>query len=354
MTLMLLVEASQCRQSPLQSPKRILGRDRQIVLSKQSAASMLLASPASSDRQSLALLRIRGGATKELDLESNGDGFILSKLRNLIRSLLNMAERQSSTLSQVFKTFFAAMEQASGVRLLPVKKKAKKSKKATKMSKKKTDTTKAKSKPSKTTTTKAIDTKTKKTKVAVSLKPKHVQSKPKPSSSSKKIATATSAMGASAKAKVHLDKPLKSNSPNYRIQRELKAFIQEPPDNLMVKVGKNMRVWIVTMKGATGTVYEGETFLLRIAFPAAYPTVPPSVYFLPPNIPIHEHVYTNGDICLSLLGKDWRPTMTAQSIAVSILSILSSAQSKSLPMDNARQALNKPGEYQKDWVYHDE
>jgi hypothetical protein len=46
--------------------------------------------------------------------------------------------------------------------------------------------------------------------------------------------------------------------------------------------------------------------------------------------------------------------MTAQSIAVSILSILSSAQSKSLPMDNARQALNKPGEYQKDWVYHDE
>ena len=46
--------------------------------------------------------------------------------------------------------------------------------------------------------------------------------------------------------------------------------------------------------------------------------------------------------------------MTAQSIAVSILSILSSAQSKSLPMDNARHSQNKPGQFQKDWVYHDD
>jgi ubiquitin-conjugating enzyme E2 W len=151
-----------------------------------------------------------------------------------------------------------------------------------------------------------------------------------------------------------LEKPLKSNSPNYRIQRELKAFIQDPPDNLSVKVGKNIRVWIVTMKGADNTIYEGESFLLRISFPKDYPTVPPSVYFLPPKIPLHEHIYSNGDICLSLLGKGWRPTMTAQSIALSILSILSSAQSKSLPMDNSRHAQNKPGEYQEAWVYHDD
>ena len=107
------------------------------------------------------------------------------------------------------------------------------------------------------------------------------------------------------------------------------------------------------MKGAANTVYEGETYKLRVAFPKAYPTVPPSVYFLSPP-PLHEHVYTNGDICLSLLGKDWKPTMTAQSIALSILSILSSASTKSLPMDNSRHSQNKPGQYQKDWVYHDD
>jgi ubiquitin-conjugating enzyme E2 W len=46
--------------------------------------------------------------------------------------------------------------------------------------------------------------------------------------------------------------------------------------------------------------------------------------------------------------------MTAQSIAMSILSILSGAQRKSLPMDNARHAQNKPGQAQDNWVYHDD
>ena len=181
------------------------------------------------------------------------------------------------------------------------------------------------------------------------------------SSSSSKQSTITSDQkkktpkkAATGKAAEWTSKDIKSTSPNYRIQRELKAFLQDPPPNLSVKVGKNIRVWIVTLRGAANTIYEGETFQLRIAFPPQYPQVPPSVYFLPPHIPVHEHVYTNGDICLSLLGKDWRPTMTAQSIAVSILSILSSAQSKSLPMDNARHAQNRPGQYQKDWVYHDD
>jgi ubiquitin-conjugating enzyme E2 W len=152
---------------------------------------------------------------------------------------------------------------------------------------------------------------------------------------------------------MHMTADLKSTNPNYRIQRELKEFLRDPPTNLKVRVGSNIRTWIITMEGAAGSVYEGETYKLRVSFPQGYPTVPPSVYFLSPP-PLHEHVYTNGDICLSLLGKDWKPTMTAQSIALSILSILSSASSKSLPMDNARHSQNKPGQYQKDWIYHDD
>lgn len=46
--------------------------------------------------------------------------------------------------------------------------------------------------------------------------------------------------------------------------------------------------------------------------------------------------------------------MTAQSIAISILSMLASVQKKQMPMDNAAHAQNKPGQYQKDWVYHDD
>jgi len=150
----------------------------------------------------------------------------------------------------------------------------------------------------------------------------------------------------------HLEKDVKMTHPNYRIQREMKDFLSSPPPNMSVKVGKNIRLWIITLTGAKNTIYEGEKYRLRVKFPDEYPTVPPSMYFLQPT-PRHEHVYTNGDICLSLLGKDWRPTMTAQSIAMSILSILSGAQRKCLPMDNARHAHNKPGERQDDWIYHD-
>ena len=151
-----------------------------------------------------------------------------------------------------------------------------------------------------------------------------------------------------------LSNNLKSSNPNYRIQRELKEFIKSPPPGLSVKIsGKNVRLWIITLTMPENTIYSNEVYKLRVQFPNDYPTSPPSVYFLSPT-PRHEHVYTNGDICLSLLGKDWRPIMTASSIAGSIMSILCGAQRKSLPMDNARHAGNKPGQKQDDWVYHDD
>lgn len=157
-----------------------------------------------------------------------------------------------------------------------------------------------------------------------------------------------------AASKHYLSNNLKTSNPNYRIQRELKEFLSSPPPGLSVKIsGKNVRLWIATLTMPSNTIYAGETYRLRIQFPADYPTSPPSVYFLPPT-PRHEHVYTNGDICLSLLGTDWRPIMTAQSVAQAIMSILCGAQRKSLPMDNARHAGNKPGKKQDDWVYHDD
>ncbi|CAM9157516.1 unnamed protein product [Chrysoparadoxa australica] len=57
------------------------------------------------------------------------------------------------------------------------------------------------------------------------------------------------------------------------------------------------------------------------------------VYFLPPA-PRHEHVYSNGHICLSILAQEWSPALTIQSVCLSILSMLSSATQKKLPPDN--------------------
>jgi ubiquitin-conjugating enzyme E2 W len=267
-------------------------------------------------------LSLRGG---EIDLvEDEEASFVVAKIRNIIRGILSISDKKAKPLSTFLRGFLTTIESMIGVKLLPPRK-AKSSKK--KKARKSTSPAKDESEE-----------------IVSDVAP--VVSESKSSKPSKATASTVTTK--------HLSSKIKSTSANYRIQRELKEFIKSPPPNLTVKVGSNIRVWIITMEGAKSSIYEGEVFKLRISFPPQYPTVPPSVYFLQGHIPIHEHVYTNGDICLSLLGKDWRPTMTAQSIAVSILSILSSAQSKSLPMDNARHAGNKPGEYQKDWVYHDD
>lgn len=144
-----------------------------------------------------------------------------------------------------------------------------------------------------------------------------------------------------------------SGSSNARIQRELKDFLQAPPKGTKLIVGSNIRSWTVEITGAQGTIYAGETYKLRINFPKDYPSKPPSVYFLKPT-PRHRHVYSNGDICLNLLGRDWRPTLTAEGLAVSILSMLSSAKEKSIPQDNAMHADSPPGQQQQGWMYHDD
>ncbi|KAL7566461.1 hypothetical protein ACA910_000938 [Epithemia clementina (nom. ined.)] len=311
------------------------------------------------------LFSIRGGA------KSSSENGIVTRIRGVLDKFVTYLEGRSPTLSGYVRKFILSLESITGLELVSKttkvssgsKKKKRKKKKSSAIEKenlpepRRSEEVSSKSKSVSSSSkrkTKAKSTTAASTKKAATTKTKAATATATTTTPSSSSLASTKTKQSSLLAAAHLQKDLKANSPNYRIQRELKAFLTDPPPNLKVTVGKNLRVWIVTMKGAKNTIYEGETFKLRIAFPAQYPTVPPSVYFLPPNIPVHEHVYTNGDICLSLLGQDWRPTMTAQSIAVSILSILSSAQSKSLPMDNARHALNKPGEYQKDWVYHDD
>jgi ubiquitin-conjugating enzyme E2 W len=129
--------------------------------------------------------------------------------------------------------------------------------------------------------------------------------------------------------------------------------LSSPPDGCKVSVGKSIRTWIITLTGAKNTKYENEKYKLKVQFPKDYPTQPPIVYFLKP-CPKHEHVYSNGDICLNLLGRDWRATMTVENLAVSILSMLSSAKEKTIPQDNAMHSDSAPGQQQDNWMYHDD
>ena len=106
------------------------------------------------------------------------------------------------------------------------------------------------------------------------------------------------------------------------------------------------------MIGLHSSVFSNEKFMLRIEFPEEYPSCPPRVYFLPPA-PRHVHIYSNGDICLNILGRDWSPSISTQSLVISIISMLSSAKEKKSPADNLHHD-SDPGGQQGGWVYHDD
>ncbi|GIX63630.1 GDP-D-mannose pyrophosphorylase [Babesia caballi] len=159
-----------------------------------------------------------------------------------------------------------------------------------------------------------------------------------------------------------------------RLAEELAQFRRDPPPNCSVEVfGARNDIWIVTWTGLPGTVYAGEQYRLKFIFPKEYPLKPPVVYFLQPgtyscgyitnatsklsiayvdpsNIhlryhdrlhaaPVHAHVYSNGDICMSSLGSEYLPTASVKSFVLSIISMLSTAKEKRLPVDNHLQYL---------------
>mmetsp|Transcript_4698 Transcript_4698/g.11268 ORF Transcript_4698/g.11268 Transcript_4698/m.11268 type:complete len:156 (+) Transcript_4698:248-715(+) len=112
--------------------------------------------------------------------------------------------------------------------------------------------------------------------------------------------------------------------------------------------------WIVTMKGADGTLYRGEQFRLRFIFTADYPIEAPEVVFVDP-VPVHPHIYSNGHICLSILYDQWSPALRVDSVCMSILSMLSSADGKARPPDNdsyvSRVGSRSPKQTR--WDFHD-
>lgn len=92
------------------------------------------------------------------------------------------------------------------------------------------------------------------------------------------------------------------------------------------------------------------------------PIESPEVLFIG-NVPVHEHIYSNGFICLSILydgianiNAEWSPALTVNSVVLSILSMLSSATKKVKPFNDAEFVKRSAGRGPKAflWSYDDD
>ena len=83
---------------------------------------------------------------------------------------------------------------------------------------------------------------------------------------------------------------------------------------------KDMTKWEAVIIGPDETEWEGGIFKLHIDFANDYPANPPKVKFLTKMF--HPNIYTNGEICLDILGNKWTPILNAVSVLQSIQSLL--------------------------------
>lgn len=131
-----------------------------------------------------------------------------------------------------------------------------------------------------------------------------------------------------------------------RLGKELNDLkLNGPPPGTAILKADDLREWVFSVQVLGETVFKGETFALRFRFSDNYPLESPEVVFLTTEgwtAPEAGHCYSNGHICLSILGNEWSPVLNTSSVLISIQSMLASCTKKERPPDNDRYIKHAP------------
>ena len=91
--------------------------------------------------------------------------------------------------------------------------------------------------------------------------------------------------------------------------------------------------------GPDDTEWESGVFRLNMTFPENFPNEAPNVKFL--TSMFHPNIYTNGDICLDILGKSWSPLYDCMAVLTSIQQLLTDPNPDSPANNEAAQLFSE-------------
>mmetsp|Transcript_12307 Transcript_12307/g.51490 ORF Transcript_12307/g.51490 Transcript_12307/m.51490 type:complete len:176 (-) Transcript_12307:86-613(-) len=131
-----------------------------------------------------------------------------------------------------------------------------------------------------------------------------------------------------------------------RLQSELMGLMTKADAGISAfPDGDNIFNWVGTIEGAAGTVYEGLTYKLSLAFPNDYPFKAPTVKFETPCF--HPNVDQFGNICLDILKEKWSSVYDVRAVLLSIQSLLGEPNNASPLNAQAAQLWDNQEEYKK-------
>ncbi|CAO2043437.1 unnamed protein product [Urochloa humidicola] len=111
-----------------------------------------------------------------------------------------------------------------------------------------------------------------------------------------------------------------------RLAEERKSWRKSHPHGFVAKPATlpdgtvNLMVWNCIVPGKQGADWEGGYFPLTLNFDENYPTRAPVCKF--PAGFFHVNVYSSGQVCLSILGGGWKPSITVRQILIAIQDLL--------------------------------